>query len=54
MKISSKNFVLNTLSQDASFTTNKKLFYTLGHQLTQILIYLIEQYKFFENNNQLR
>ena len=54
MKIDSKSFVLNTLSQDASWITNKKIFFTLGHQLTQILVYLIDQYKYFEANNALR
>ena len=54
MKINSKSFVLNTLSQDASWITNKKIFFTLGHQLTQILVYLIDQYKYFEANNALR
>ena len=54
MKIDSKSFVLNTLSQDASWITNKKIFFTLGHQLTQILVYLIDQYKYFEVNNALR
>ena len=54
MKIDSKSFVLNTLSQDASWITNKKIFFTLGHQLTQLLVYLIDQYKYFEANNALR
>ena len=54
MKIDSKSFVLNTLSQDASWITNKKIFFTLGHQLTQVLVYLIDQYKYFEANNALR
>jgi len=54
MRIDSKSFVLNTLSQDSSWITNKKIFYTLGLQLTQLLVYLIEQYKYFENNNLLR
>ena len=54
MKIDSKSFVLNTLSQDASWITNKKIFFTLGHQLTQILVYLIDQYKYFDENNALR
>ena len=42
------------MSQDASWITNKKIFFTLGHQLTQILVYLIDQYKYFEANNALR
>lgn len=54
MKLDSRNLVLNLLGQDANLQINKKLLLTLGLELGIFTSYLIDQYKYFANNNSLR
>lgn len=54
MQIDYKNALLNLLSQDANFQTNKKLIQVLGKDVADLISYLLDQYIFHQRNGTLQ
>lgn len=54
MEIDYKNVVLNLMSQEANFQTNKKLIQLLGKDLADLTSYLLDQYSYHDRNETLQ